>query len=334
MPCAMIDPPSAIARSRMIPAAEPLLAESLRSPPADDPAADRLVAAAIERLARDWQAPPDLDALAAEAGMSPGHFQRVFKRRAGISPKRFAQFVTLGHARRLLREGAAGGLLGASLDLGLSGPSRLHDLFVVAEAATPGEYKAGGAGVAIRYGFHDSPLGRVLLAATGRGLCFLGFVPVGEEARGLAELRQDWPGAALAEDPAATAQAAAAIFAPVHGAADDGTGPDGAAPGTATVGRAGGPLTLHLRGTNFQIKVWQALLEIPFGRVATYADVARSIGHPTSARAVGNAVGANRVSFLIPCHRVIRGTGVLDNYRWGPVTKRALLAWEGATTGR
>ncbi|ACJ00337.1 ADA regulatory protein, putative [Rhodospirillum centenum SW] len=323
----MIDRPQPVSRSRMIPAADlPFAGSPLAAPvPEDDPAADRLVAAAIERLARDWQAPPDLDALAAEAGMSPGHFQRVFKRRAGISPKRFAQFVTLGHARRLLREGAAGGLLGASLDLGLSGPSRLHDLFVVAEAATPGEYKAGGAGVAIRYGFHDGPLGRVLLAATGRGLCFLGFVPEGEEARGLAELRQDWPGASLTEDPAATAPAAAAIFGPVHDGGLDGGRPDGG-------GRAGGPLTLHLRGTNFQIKVWQALLEIPFGRVATYADVARSIGHPTSARAVGNAVGANRVSFLIPCHRVIRGTGVLDNYRWGPVTKRALLAWEGATT--
>lgn len=312
MPHAMIARPQPAPRPAMIPPAETSPAPTVAD---DDPAAARMVAAAIERLARDWQAPPDLDALAAEAGMSPGHFQRVFKRWAGISPKRFAQFVTLGHARRLLREGASGGLLDAALDLGLSGPSRLHDLFVVAEAATPGEYKAGGAGVAIRYGFHDSPLGRVLLAATGRGLCFLGFVPVGGEARGLAELRQDWPGAALAEDPAATAPAAAAIFAPVH---DGGT-------------RAAGPLTLHLRGTNFQLKVWQALLEIPFGRVATYADVARSIGHPTSARAVGNAVGANRLSFLIPCHRVIRGTGVLDNYRWGPVTKRVLLAWEGAT---
>ncbi len=275
----------------------------------DDMRASRLVAAAIARLARDWQAPPDLDRLAAEAGLSPAHFQKLFKRWAGISPKRFAQFVTLAHARRLLRE-PQGGLLDAALDLGLSGPSRLHDLFVVAEGVTPGEYKAGGAGVEIRHGFHDTAFGRVLLAATARGLCFLGFVQEGEDARGLAELRMDWPDATLMDDPAATAPLVGRLFTPDAG--------------------SGAPLPVHVRGTNFQLKVWRALLEIPFGTVTTYAEVARRIGHPTSARAVGNAVGANRISLLIPCHRVIRGTGVLDNYRWGPTTKRALLAWEAA----
>jgi len=281
--------------------------------PAADAATGIMVAAAIERLATDWQAPPDLESLAAEAGLSPGHFQRLFKRHVGISPKRFAQFVTLGHARRLLREGA--GLLEASLDLGLSGPSRLHDLFVVAEAMTPGEYKAAGAGLEIRWGVHDGPVGRALLATTPRGVCWLSFLTAGETGveRHLAELRRDWPAATLVEDPAATAHAAARAF--------------GAA---AKVAAADGPLTLHVRGTNFQIKVWQALLTIPFGQVTTYAGIARCIGHPTSARAVGNAVGANPISLLIPCHRVIRGTGVLDNYRWGPVRKRALLAWEAA----
>ncbi|WP_162937525.1 methylated-DNA--[protein]-cysteine S-methyltransferase [Indioceanicola profundi] len=270
-----------------------------------------IVQRAIERLARDWQAPPDLDDLAAEAGLSPAHFQKLFKRRAGVSPKRFAQFVTLGHARRLLRE-ERGGLLDAAYDLGLSGPSRLHDLFVVAEACTPGEYKAAGAGLTIRWGVHDVPLGRALLAATPRGLCWLSFVAAPGTGKGLeenlAELRAEWPAAGLVEDPAATASMAARAF--------EGVGE--------------GPVTVHLRGTNFQLKVWQALLAIPFGQVTTYDAVARSIGRPGANRAVGNAVGANPISFVIPCHRVIRKTGVLDNYRWGPARKRALLAWEAA----
>lgn len=273
----------------------------------DDEQAGRLVAAAIERLARDWQAPPDLDALAAEAGLSPGHFQRVFKQWAGISPKRFSQFVTLGHARRLLGEDRA--LLDTALELGLSGPSRLHDLFVSCEAMTPGEHKTGGAPLEIRWGFHDGPLGRALLAATPRGVCWLGFVTPDGDAAHFAEFRAEFPHARLIEDPAATVAAAQAAL-----------GPDG--------NRS--QIPLHLHGTNFQLKVWQALLTIPHGKIATYKDVARAIGHPTSMRAVGNAVGANRVSVLVPCHRVIRETGVLDNYRWGPARKRALLAWEAA----
>ncbi|WP_404325883.1 methylated-DNA--[protein]-cysteine S-methyltransferase [Aerophototrophica crusticola] len=280
--------------------------------PDDDPLAARKVGAAIERLARDWQQQPRLEDLAAEAGMSPWHFQRVFKRWAGISPKRFAQFVTLGHARRMLREEGSD-LLGTSLDLGLSGPSRLHDLFVVAEAATPGEYKAAGQGMEIRWGVHQTGIGRALLAATPRGVCWLSFLAEEGDtpARHLAELALDWPRATLVEDPGATAKAAAQAFSPLAQPAD-------------------GPVTLHLKGTNFQMKVWQALLTIPFGTVTTYAGIAQRIGHPTSARAVGNAVGANPISFLVPCHRVIRGTGVLDNYRWGPARKRVLLAWEAA----
>ena len=273
-----------------------------------DPETARRVAAAIERLARDWRHPPELEELAADAGFSPGHFQRIFKRWVGISPKRFAQFVTLGHARRLLREDGVG-LLDAALDLGLSGPSRLHDLFVVAEAVTPGEFKTSGEGLEIRFGFHDTPLGRVLMAATPRGLCWLSFVGDKDETRNLEELRRDWPQARLIEDPAANAATAARIFL-------GGDRPE--------------PLTLHLRGTNFQVKVWQALLDIPFGQVRTYEAVARTVGQPSASRAVGNAVGANRISFLVPCHRVIRKTGVLDNYRWGPARKRALLAWEAA----
>jgi len=276
----------------------------------NDPRTAALVARAIERLAGDWQESPSLDDLAAEAGLSPWHFQRVFKRWAGISPKRFAQFVTLGHARRLLEENR--GILETALDVGLSGPSRLHDLFVSCEAMTPGEYKELGRDLTIRFGFHDTPLGRALMAATPRGVCWLSFVGQGpgfSEQDNFEEFRREWPLARLLEDRSATERAAAAAFRL-----------DGDA----------GPLTVNVKGTNFQIKVWQALLRIPAGKVVTYADVARSVGHPTSMRAVGNAVGANPISLIIPCHRVIRKTGVLDNYRWGPARKRALLAWEAA----
>lgn len=270
----------------------------------------RLVAGALHRLARDWQEPPALEELAADAGLTQWHFQRLFKRWAGISPKRFAQFATLGHARALLRGDGGNDLLGASLDLGLSGPSRLHDLFVVAEGVTPGEYKGGGRGLTIRWAVHRTALGTALLAATDRGVCWFGFTGDGDDpGEQLAGLARDWPHATLVEDPAPTLAAAASL--------------DPAA-------RGQGPVTLHLKGTNFQMRVWRALLDIPFGGVATYAGIADRIGQKGAARAVGNAVGANRVAWLIPCHRVIRGTGVLDNYRWGPVQKRALLAWEAA----
>lgn len=270
----------------------------------------RLVAGALHRLARDWQEPPALEELAAEAGLTQWHFQRLFKRWAGISPKRFAQFATLGHARALLRGEAGNDLLGASLDLGLSGPSRLHDLFVVAEGVTPGEYKAAGQGLTIRWAVHQTALGTALLAATDRGVCWFGFTGDGDDPAGqLDALARDWPHATLVQDPAPTLAAASSL--------------DPAA-------RGQGPVTLHLKGTNFQMRVWRALLDIPFGGVATYAGIAARIGQPSAARAVGNAVGANKLAWLIPCHRVIRGTGVLDNYRWGPVQKRTLLAWEAA----
>jgi AraC family transcriptional regulator of adaptative response/methylated-DNA-[protein]-cysteine methyltransferase len=270
----------------------------------------RLVAGALHRLARDWQEPPSLEELAADAGLTQWHFQRLFKRWAGISPKRFAQFATLGHARALLRGEGGNDLLGASLDLGLSGPSRLHDLFVVAEGVTPGEYKAAGKGMVIRWAVHQTALGAALLAATDRGVCWFGFIGAdGDPAGQMAELQRDWPMATFVEDPEPTRAAAASLD-----------------PGSA----GQGPVTLHLKGTNFQMRVWRALLDIPYGGVTTYAGIADRIGQPSAARAVGNAVGANKLAWLIPCHRVIRGTGVLDNYRWGPVQKRTLLAWEGA----
>jgi AraC family transcriptional regulator of adaptative response/methylated-DNA-[protein]-cysteine methyltransferase len=244
--------------------------------------------------------------MAAAAGLSPHHFQRVFKRWAGISPKRFVQYVTLGHAKRLLVEDAS--VLDAALDAGLSGPGRLHDLFVTCDAMTPGEFKALGGRLVIRFGLHDAPLGRVLLGATERGVCWLSFVA--DDAAALEAFRREWQGATLVRDQAATAAFARRAF--------------------ACAGGARAPLPLLLRGTNFQIKVWEALLRIPFGHLVSYHALAGAIGQPSAARAVGAAVGRNNISWLIPCHRVILATGVIHNYRWGAAQKRKLLAVEGA----
>ncbi len=270
------------------------------------------IARAIDHLVRHYQDQPTLDDLAAVAGMSPFHFQRVFKRWAGISPKRFAQFVTLGEAKRLLA--AETSVLDTALEVGLSGPSRLHDLFVACEAMTPGDYKARGSRVTIRWGLHDSPFGRALLAATPRGLCWLSFVMDGDEAGAIETFRGEWADADLIRDDAATAAYAVQAF-------------DMSAQGSA---RGGEPMRLVLRGTNFQVKVWEALLRIPPGRFVCYQDLARTLGRPEASRAVGAAVGRNPISLLIPCHRVILKSGVVHNYRWGLHRKKALLALEAA----
>lgn len=270
------------------------------------------IAAAIDRIVDGYQDQPSLEDMAAAANMSPFHFQRVFKRWAGISPKRFAQFVTLGHAKRLLDED--GSVLDTALEVGLSGPSRLHDLFVACEAMTPGDYKAGAASLTVRWGLHDSPFGRALMAATPRGLCWLSFVTDGDERAAVATFREEWGEARLVEDPAATAPIADRVFGG-GAAADEG---------------AGEAIPLVLRGTNFQIKVWEALLRIPAGRFVSYQDLARAVGRPEAPRAVGAAVGRNPISLIIPCHRVILKSGVVHNYRWGVRRKKALLAYEAA----
>lgn len=280
----------------------------VRSAAGEPPPAHAGIAAAIRYLVEHYQDQPGLDEMAAAAGLSSFHFQRTFKRWAGISPKRFLQYVTLGHAKRLLAGEAS--ILDATYEIGLSGPSRLHDLFVACEAMTPGEFKALGRDLEIRYGFHNGPLGRVLLGATARGVCWLSFTGEDERAA-LAALEQEWAGATLRRDDAAIAPLAERAFALDGGA------------GAAAV-------PLHLKGTNFQIKVWEALLRIPFGALVSYQDVARAIGQPAAIRAVGRAVGRNNVSWLIPCHRVILSTGVIHNYRWGVPTKRRLLAVESA----
>lgn len=270
------------------------------------------IAAAIDRIVDGYQDQPSLEDMAAAANMSPFHFQRVFKRWAGISPKRFAQFVTLGHAKRLLD--ADGSVLDTALEVGLSGPSRLHDLFVACEAMTPGDYKAGAASLTVRWGLHDSPFGRALMAATPRGLCWLSFVIDGDERGAIATFLEEWGESRLVEDPAATAAIADRVFG---GGAAASEGPEEAIP-------------LVLRGTNFQIKVWEALLRIPAGRFVSYQDLARAVGRPEAPRAVGAAVGRNPISLIIPCHRVILKSGVVHNYRWGVRRKKALLAYEAA----
>jgi AraC family transcriptional regulator, regulatory protein of adaptative response / methylated-DNA-[protein]-cysteine methyltransferase len=264
------------------------------------------IASAIGYIAEHYQEQPSLEQMAGAADLSPFHFQRVFKRWAGVSPKRFLQYVTLAHAKRLLVEDAS--VLDAALDAGLSGPSRLHDLFVTCEAMTPGEFKALGYRLVIRWGVHDGPLGRVLLGVTERGICWLSFAS--NETAVIDEFQREWQGATLVRDQATTAGYVRRAFELAE--------------------RSSEPLPLLLRGTNFQIKVWEALLRIPFGRLVSYQTIAEAVGNPRAVRAVGAAVGRNNISWLIPCHRVILSTGVIHNYRWGTAQKRRLLTLESA----
>ncbi|HYZ26771.1 MAG TPA: methylated-DNA--[protein]-cysteine S-methyltransferase [Geminicoccaceae bacterium] len=265
------------------------------------------IANAIGYVAEHYQDQPSLEEMAGAANLSPFHFQRVFKRWAGISPKRFLQYVTLAHAKRLLVDDAS--VLDAALDTGLSGPSRLHDLFVTCEAMTPGEFKALGRDLTVRWGVHDGPLGRVLLGVTDRGICWLSFV-TGNEPAVIDEFEREWGSATLVRDQAATEAYARRGF--------------------ELADRSSEPLPLLLRGTNFQIKVWEALLRIPFGRLVSYRAIAEAVGQPRAVRAVGAAVGRNNISWLIPCHRVILSTGVIHNYRWGTAQKQKLLTVESA----
>ncbi|MGH7972009.1 MAG: methylated-DNA--[protein]-cysteine S-methyltransferase, partial [Limisphaerales bacterium] len=263
---------------------------------------------AIHYLDERFPEQPDLSEVAKSVNLSPFHFQRLFRRWAGISPKRFLQFLMLDYAKNALEE--SGNVLDATYAAGLSSPSRLHDLFVSAEAVTPGEFKKRGAGLRISYGFHPSPFGECLLAVTDRGICAMYFVTSNREAV-FEEVRRRWPEASFVEDTEATGQYLARIF------------PQNSAPGKL-------PIDLH--GTNFQIKVWQALLEIPVGTVVPYEDLAARVGNPKATRAVGTAVGQNPVAFIIPCHRVIRKVGAVGNYHGGVSRKRAMLAWEAART--
>lgn len=267
---------------------------------------------AIRYLDRERASAPSLADVAAHVGLSESHFQRMFTRWAGISPKRFVQYRTAEVVKRLLRERRP--VLETTYEAGLSGPGRLHDLVVNAEAVTPGELQRGGLGVTVRYGFHPTPFGDCLIAVTPRGICHLAFVAPVSRDDALARLVHDWPLAQLVPDQDATRAAAAKAFPP---------------PGSSALPS----LALHVKGTNFQLKVWKALLEIPVGDVTTYGAIATKLGDPNASRAVGSAVGANPVSYLIPCHRVIRASGELGGYAWGVDRKRVMLALEtGRTT--
>lgn len=262
----------------------------------------------IEMLTLDYQSQPSLELIAERLGQSPTQLQKTFTRWAGLSPKAFLQAVTLDHAKRLLgREELP--LLETSLELGLSGPGRLHDLFVTHEAMSPGEWKARGAGLTIRYGYHPSPFGLALVMITDRGLAGLAFADPGGEVACFEDMAQRWPNALYVDDVEATALYAARVFHPERWSADE-------------------PLRVVLIGSDFQIRVWESLLAIPLGRAMTYSDIACKIGQPTASRAVGAAVGRNPISFVVPCHRALGKSGALTGYHWGLTRKRAMLGWE------
>ena len=263
-------------------------------------------AQAIDYIIRHYRQQPSLEQVAEQVHLSPSHLQRIFSRWAGVSPKKFQQYLSLSHAKRLFRTQEAT-LFDAAHQTGLSGTGRLHDLFVHIEGMTPGEYKNAAGGLTIRYAFGQTLFGPVLTASTGKGLCFMGFAD--DPRQTLGELERLFPRASYLQEEDSIQQEALSALQPDHRT---------------------GQLTLHLKGTGFQLKVWEALLSIPPGEVASYGELARRIGRPTACRAVGSAVGDNPVSLLIPCHRVIQSTGAIGGYHWGPDRKAALLGWEAA----
>ncbi|HET7233180.1 MAG TPA: methylated-DNA--[protein]-cysteine S-methyltransferase [Longimicrobium sp.] len=266
------------------------------------------IAQAIQFIEANYRRQPTLDEVAKSVYLSEFHFQRLFRRWVGISPKRFLQFLTIEHAKRRLDECRS--VLDATYDAGLSSPGRLHDLFVTLEAVTPGEYKRRGEGVRIGYGFHQTPFGEAMLAATERGLCALAFVDNGAEGDAIDGLRERWARADLNEDPSVTEDLARRIFSP--GERDD------------------RPIPLLVQGTNHQVRVWEALLRVPPGALVSYEQLAAAAGKPGAVRAVAGAVAANNLAYVIPCHRVIRKLGAFGGYRWGMERKKAMVAWEAA----
>ena len=264
----------------------------------------QLIEQAIQYIEANVNRQPELDEIASAVGLSEYHFQRLFTSWTGISPKRFIQFLTKEHAKELLSQSE--NLLDTTHQVGLSSLGRLHDLFVTTEAVTPGEYKSGGAGLTIQYGIHPTPFGKCLIAATERGICNLSFINT-SESQAIDNLVADWKQAKMIEDYKSTAPLVTRIFSDLE---------------------TGSPLKIHLRGTNFQIKVWEALLNIPSGAVTTYEHIAKQIGNPAALRAVGTAVGHNPIAYLIPCHRVIRKSGEFGNYLYGTARKKIILAKE------
>ena len=266
-----------------------------------------VVRRAIAFISEHWRAQPEIDEIAAAVGTTTADLHHVFRRWAGLTPKAFLQAITLDNARRLLRSSAS--VLDAAYEVGLSGPGRLHDRFVTQEAMSPGDWKSGGEGLSVAYGFHPSPFGSALVMTTERGLAGLAFADPGEEEAALDDMRGRWAKARYSEDKERTGAIARRIFDP-------------------TLWRPERPLRVVLIGTDFEVRVWETLLGIPMGRATTYSDIAAKLGKPTASRAVGAAVGKNPVSFVVPCHRVMGKSGDLTGYHWGITRKRAMLGWE------
>lgn len=266
-----------------------------------------VVRRAIAYISEHWRSQPEIEAIADASGVTPTELHHLFRRWAGLSPKAFLQAITLDRARGLLRDSAS--VLDAAYEVGLSGPGRLHDLFVTHEAMSPGEWKSGGEGLTIRYGFQPSPFGRALVMATDRGLAGLAFADAGGEQAALADMRRRWPKAQYVEDAAQTAALASRVF-------------------DARLWRADRPLRVVLIGTDWEVRVWETLLKVPMGCATTYSSLAARINAPRAARAVGAAVGKNPLAFVVPCHRVIGKGGNLTGYHWGLTRKRAMLGWE------
>ena len=266
-----------------------------------------IVRRAIAHIRGNWRAQPEIDVIANAAGVSATDLHHLFRRWCGLTPKAFLQALTLDHARELLRSSVS--VLDTAYEVGLSGPGRLHDLFVTHEAMSPGEWKAGGEGLTITYGFHPCPFGMALVMITPRGLAGLALADAGKERAALRDMKSRWPKAKYVEDFASTAPTARRIF-------------------DAALWRKDQPLRVVLIGTDFEVRVWERLLDIPLGKLTTYSDLAAKAGAPKAARAVGAAVGKNPICFVVPCHRVIGKSGELTGYHWGLTRKRAMLGWE------
>ena len=267
---------------------------------------------AIAFISEHWRSQPTIEAMADAAGVTPDELHHLFRRWASLTPKAFMQALTLDHAKILLRDSAS--VLDAALDSGLSGPGRLHDLFVTHEAMSPGEWKNGGTGLILRYGFHPSPFGTAIVIATGRGLAGLAFADPGEEQIAFADMKSRWPNATYVEDGNSTAALAQRIF-------------------DTRLWRQDKPLRVILIGTDFEVRVWETLLKIPMGKAVCYSDIACKINSPKASRAVGAAVGKNPVSFVVPCHRALGKDGKLTGYHWGVTRKQAMLGWEAGQLG-
>jgi len=267
---------------------------------------------AIAFISEQWRNQPTIEAMADAAAVTPDELHHLFRRWAGLTPKAFMQALTLDHAKGLLRDSAS--VLDAALDSGLSGPGRLHDLFVTHEAMSPGEWKNGGAGMTLRYGFHASPFGTAIVIASDRGLAGLAFADPGQEQASFADMKRRWPSATYVEDHDGTSELAQRIF-------------------DTRLWRPDQPLRVVLIGTDFEVRVWETLLKIPMGRAVCYSDIANKISNPKASRAVGAAVGRNPVSFVVPCHRALGKGGALTGYHWGITRKQAMLGWEAGQVG-